>query len=268
MPSRSGSSTRRAAHDQARRPFRPARRSAGPGPRADRASARKGPASTRSASAASGGGRRARARGRASQNPRPIPAALHETGDQQPALVGRRDVMSAQDPHRELRTKMAAPRRAAPRRSPRPARRLWRASTAPPIRHRRRRARNTSWPAPGARRCPESCSGLRPRTDPREAHRPAVIGRGLDAHRHARTLRVRSLPGGAGRREGARRPARLDRREPTHVQAGLPKQRGPVRLRGRGSRVARPVAERSKAGSTSRGDRSRPRPFPARRAPG
>ena len=72
---------------------------------------------------------------------------------------------------------------------------------------------------------------LRPRTDPEERDGPATIGRRLDAHRHAGTLRMRAFPRGTSRAEAAGRPSGLDRREALNVEARFPEQGGPVGLR-------------------------------------
>ena len=67
-----------------------------------------------------------------------------------------------------------------------------------------------------------------PGPDPPEAHRPAAIRGGLDAHRDAGMLGMGTLPGGADTRVVARSPARIHRSEAVQIQAGLAKERSPV----------------------------------------
>ena len=137
-------------------------------------------------------------------------------------------------------------------------------------------SRRTSRSVPGRRsnrrrrrRSPRNVlQRLRPRTDPLESDGPSAVRRGLDAHRHARTLGMRPLPGGAGVRVSRAGDQRgVDRREPAHVQARVPERARPVRRR-------RGAASLSSWGGTIESRTSRPRgsiqtsAMPGSRAPG
>ena len=132
-------------------------------------------------------------------------------------------------------TTTAAARRAAPRRSPRPARRFRRAIHTPPkssgqqdqAPHEVSRAR------PGVALVGDVSDGSGPRADPEKGDGPAAIRGRLDAHRHAGALRVRALPRRARVGVIARAPSRLDRPEGLGVEPSGAEERRPVRRRNR-----------------------------------
>ncbi len=102
-----------------------------------------------------------------------------------------------------------------------------------------------------------------PGPDPPEAHRPAAIRGGLDAHRDAGMLGMRTLPGGADARVVARSPARIHRSEAVQIQAGLAKEISPVGLGQRAPNPARAREGRRRASGACREDPARPAAMPA-----
>ena len=156
--------------------------------------------------------------------PRSHSHGVGEAHDEDPTLVGRGDMVRAQDPHRRLEKD---DRRADSNRSP-----LVAPARAQVV------AGDEGSPNEEEEQQPFEYEGsgllgglaLRiparpgPGPDPAEAHRPAAIGSGLDAHRDAGMLGMRTLPGGADARVVARSPARIHRSEAVQIQAGLAKE--------------------------------------------
>ena len=251
------------------RPFRPRIRSECRGRREDRATGsgeRPRPRDQHLGPAAAGDGLERQVEdAEAERHPGRVGEAVDRRATPRPA---RRRGARPEPTSPSCRKKTAAARRTAPRRSPRPARTLRRATMAPPTRTRAEAPRKTRPPAiisgapSGIARRP------RPRPDPQEARRTPAVGSGFDAHDNARIFGMRAFPRRALGREAARGPAGVGSMEARDVEARLPEEIAPVRFGRRRRRVLAAREARWRAGPGGRADRPRPRPCRPRRRAG